>query len=149
MEIHVLRDVLARKRAENYHVVLPIQELGPERLAQELEYLGLHLLPVLGARLEDVLRPNVRSHDQHGVPEVDGATLRVGEPPIVEDLEQYVEDVGVRLLDLVEQHHGVGAPADRLRQLAALLIRSEEHTSELQSRLHLVCRLLLEKKKET
>src|SRR2546422_1849082 len=31
------------------------------------------------------------------------------------------------------------APAARLR--------SEEHTSELQSRLHLVCRLLLEKKK--
>src|SRR5687768_18272231 len=27
-------------------------------------------------------------------------------------------------------------------------IRSEEHTSELQSRLHLVCRLLLEKKKK-
>src|SRR5256884_1453105 len=30
---------------------------------------------------------------------------------------------------------------------AALEYRSEEHTSELQSRLHLVCRLLLEKKK--
>src|SRR2546422_10976098 len=31
---------------------------------------------------------------------------------------------------------------------AALVVRrSEEHTSELQSRLHLVCRLLLEKKK--
>src|SRR2546422_1789856 len=29
-----------------------------------------------------------------------------------------------------------------------LLLRSEEHTSELQSRLHLVCRLLLEKKKK-
>src|SRR3989449_6069742 len=29
------------------------------------------------------------------------------------------------------------------------LVRSEEHTSELQSRLHLVCRLLLEKKKNT
>src|SRR2546429_6438187 len=28
-------------------------------------------------------------------------------------------------------------------------LRSEEHTSELQSRLHLVCRLLLEKKNET
>src|SRR2546422_6476677 len=28
-------------------------------------------------------------------------------------------------------------------------VRSEEHTSELQSRLHLVCRLLLEKKKRT
>src|SRR2546422_4217440 len=30
----------------------------------------------------------------------------------------------------------------------AILPRSEEHTSELQSRLHLVCRLLLEKKKQ-
>src|SRR3989442_8063790 len=30
---------------------------------------------------------------------------------------------------------------------AAELVRSEEHTSELQSRPHLVCRLLLEKKK--
>src|SRR2546422_5938167 len=30
-----------------------------------------------------------------------------------------------------------------------LHLRSEEHTSELQSRLHLVCRLLLEKKKKT
>src|SRR2546429_7111474 len=35
----------------------------------------------------------------------------------------------------------------QLDQLAAVM-RSEEHTSELQSRLHLVCRLLLEKKKK-
>src|SRR2546422_3201841 len=35
------------------------------------------------------------------------------------------------------------------RPLASLRHRSEEHTSELQSRLHLVCRLLLEKKKKT
>src|SRR2546429_1383365 len=32
--------------------------------------------------------------------------------------------------------------------LASGFFRSEEHTSELQSRLHLVCRLLLEKKKQ-
>src|SRR2546429_2541710 len=36
-------------------------------------------------------------------------------------------------------------PARWPRRRAA---RSEEHTSELQSRLHLVCRLLLEKKKK-
>src|SRR2546429_5982433 len=38
----------------------------------------------------------------------------------------------------------------RMRILASALgaCRSEEHTSELQSRLHLVCRLLLEKKKK-
>src|SRR5687768_18072013 len=32
--------------------------------------------------------------------------------------------------------------------IASVYARSEEHTSELQSRLHLVCRLLLEKKKK-
>src|SRR2546422_2631994 len=37
----------------------------------------------------------------------------------------------------------------RVRSLNTIRSRSEEHTSELQSRLHLVCRLLLEKKKET
>src|SRR5256884_1279840 len=40
------------------------------------------------------------------------------------------------------------APVDTiaLRRRVATAVRSEEHTSELQSRLHLVCRLLLEKK---
>src|SRR2546429_4331467 len=33
------------------------------------------------------------------------------------------------------------------KPFALMKVRSEEHTSELQSRLHLVCRLLLEKKK--
>src|SRR3712207_7210503 len=40
-----------------------------------------------------------------------------------------------------------GAAGDRCRQLLDRRLRSEEHTSELQSRQYLVCRLLLEKKK--
>src|SRR2546422_2731330 len=35
-----------------------------------------------------------------------------------------------------------------VRERMSIVERSEEHTSELQSRLHLVCRLLLEKKKK-
>src|SRR5690349_23992045 len=41
------------------------------------------------------------------------------------------------------------ARADRQRYADMLAKRSEEHTSELQSRRDLVCRLLLEKKKKT
>src|SRR5439155_12527808 len=37
----------------------------------------------------------------------------------------------------------------RMRERVGEKVRSEEHTSELQSRGHLVCRLLLEKKKNT
>src|SRR2546422_3504211 len=42
----------------------------------------------------------------------------------------------------------VVVPAASWRSSALVEKRSEEHTSELQSRLHLVCRLLLEKKKK-
>src|SRR2546422_4848497 len=49
--------------------------------------------------------------------------------------------------------HGQRPAAPRAHRLPAHPLgvdeRSEEHTSELQSRLHLVCRLLLEKKKIT
>src|SRR2546429_5307028 len=38
--------------------------------------------------------------------------------------------------------------AQEINRIANRIQRSEEHTSELQSRLHLVCRLLLEKKKK-
>src|SRR5699024_12525270 len=42
---------------------------------------------------------------------------------------------------------GVQAETQHLRSSAGERLRSEEHTSELQSRFDLVCRLLLEKKK--
>src|SRR2546429_7382676 len=41
------------------------------------------------------------------------------------------------------------APFTSANAMVNVSIRSEEHTSELQSRLHLVCRLLLEKKQHT
>src|SRR2546422_3970019 len=56
---------------------------------------------------------------------------------------------GLLVQPLAREHgHGLRDVAHRLKPLVAR-DRSEEHTSELQSRLHLVCRLLLEKKKNT
>src|SRR2546422_4835929 len=58
-----------------------------------------------------------------------------------------IESDTVRRLD-----DAVHAARDRRQRIAEIeehdRLRSEEHTSELQSRLHLVCRLLLEKKKK-
>src|SRR5258707_11839350 len=63
----------------------------------------------------------------------------------------------------VDEHHGEGDPRRRDQQASPAVdevqpgqgkaarswhLRSEEHTSELQSRQYLVCRLLLEKKKK-
>src|SRR2546422_6176918 len=59
--------------------------------------------------------------------------------PVLDRLQRHAlaEDLCHRI-DVVEGREG--GPDDEPR--------SEEHTSELQSRLHLVCRLLLEKKKK-
>src|SRR2546422_6117956 len=46
----------------------------------------------------------------------------------------------------IAKHEMISVPPLMLHRCTSR--RSEEHTSELQSRLHLVCRLLLEKKKE-
>src|SRR2546422_6736179 len=68
--------------------------------------------------------------------------------------------VGTPISTIVRSMASAASPSDtpsaKLKEIVvatisfnlALGVRSEEHTSELQSRLHLVCRLLLEKKKK-
>src|SRR3989449_4070989 len=63
-----------------------------------------------------------------------GLEMKNGLPVLVMPATRELDEVAHQLLAF---------PRDHLRNH-----RSEEHTSELQSRLHLVCRLLLEKKKK-
>src|SRR5437762_7160376 len=49
---------------------------------------------------------------------------------------------------LYSDRRGAASPPKIQRRTACVSPRSEEHTSELQSPMYLVCRLLLEKKKE-
>src|SRR2546429_3465136 len=71
------------------------------------------------------------------------------------DLQKRVQGLHTQMIRLGQEQGEIrnDLPAEEIacvfRQtiFGTLLIRSEEHTSELQSRLHLVCRLLLEKKK--
>src|SRR5262249_3382385 len=114
-----------RERMEDDDVVDAVQELGAEVLPERLEHLLLHALEgtlvVAAAVAGEELAADVRRHDDDGVLEVDRATLAVRQATVVENLEKHVEDVGVGLLDLVEEDHAVGAAPDGLGQLAALL----------------------------
>src|SRR5215510_16041546 len=80
----------------------------------------------------------IRSHHLVGAQPLD---VFRGEAELAQDLVGVLADVGRR-----RPHRRRRA---RERGGRALQARSEEHTSELQSRGHLVCRLLLEKKKSS
>src|SRR2546422_4105448 len=64
----------------------------------------------------------------------------------VGDAESFAKQGG--MIRFITEKNKVRFGINEAAAKAAKLTRSEEHTSELQSRLHLVCRLLLEKKKK-
>src|SRR2546422_3635451 len=79
--------------------------------------------------------------------EQDGVATKIAE------VREEVLGLDKRVASVESRVEGGAESADRLAhrlddRVAGLETRSEEHTSELQSRLHLVCRLLLEKKKK-
>ena len=67
-------------------------------------------------------RADVGGHHDDGVLEADRAALAIGHAAVVENLQQGVEDFGVGLLDLVEQHHRIRPAAHLFGELAALVV---------------------------
>src|SRR6266550_6642338 len=102
---------------------------------------------LVGLPIERVLRTIYRRDESYQLLITFGFLL------MFQDVFRYLWGATPRTMDNVylaygsTQFLGVRVPAYNLLVIAASLAiaRSEEHTSELQSRLHLVCRLLLEK----
>ena len=67
-------------------------------------------------------RTDVAGHDDDGVFEIDGAALAIGEPAIIEHLQENIENVGMGFLDFVEEDHTIGPAAHRFTQLAPFFI---------------------------
>src|SRR5690242_21611711 len=85
-----------------------------------------------------------RSHAEHRQDQVlDHVELLRPVPAVVERQGQVAEEVHDQEQD---RAHG-GRLEEEVQRVQAVGVRSEEHTSELQSHVNLVCRLLLEKKK--
>src|SRR2546422_3294227 len=129
--------IAALARVKNYvdtGAFLAVQAAGAAVLSQA-ESLARGYVARFKER-RDAMLPALRS--QGFEPETPQATMYVWVPlpegvPSAAFQRRALEDAGV--VTLPGSAFGAGG-------------RSEEHTSELQSRLHLVCRLLLEKKKK-
>ena len=112
-------------------VVQTVEELRLEDALGLFQDLALHrvviLLVLRHAEPErhlplDEFRTNVGGHDDDRVAEVDLATERIRDLALFEDLQEEVHHVRVRFLDFVEQHDRIRPAADRLGELATLLV---------------------------
>src|SRR3989449_7797043 len=124
--------------------------LGPERFLREIEVAARlthpHILPLHdsgeAARFLYYVMPYIESESLRDRLE------REGQLPLEEALR-----ITREVASALSYAHGHDVVHRDIKPENILLsggeaVRSEEHTSELQSRLHLVCRLLLEKKKK-
>src|SRR5699024_4170318 len=65
---------------------------------------------------------NIGSHNKDRVLEVHGSSLGIRDTSVVKHLQQYVEHIRMRLLDLIKKDNAVGFPAYRLCELSAFFI---------------------------
>src|SRR5690606_39634351 len=112
---------------------------------QRLSELGIALPEVAApvAAYVPALRTGSHVYTSGQLPLVDGklqVTGKVGDQVTPEQAKEQARICGLNALAAVDSVVG-------LDSVARIVKRSEEHTSELQSRENLVCRLLLEKKK--
>ena len=94
---------------------------------------GWHGLRI-GAELHHRIRAGVRGQNDDGVLEVDLAAFAVFHRALVEDLEEQLQHVGMRLLHFVQQHHRVRPPPHGFRQHAAFAIADVSGRRALQRR---------------
>ena len=121
-------DSAQRGRATVFGADLPVDgeaadapdELGAKPVSDEMGAADAGDADTVGERgaadvAHQLLDPEVRGERHHCVRAWHRLPVRVGEVPRVEQREERVEEVRVRLLDLVEQQDGAG-PAQRVEQ---------------------------------
>ncbi len=99
-----------------------LEDLVQLRFDRLHELFGLRGGLGIGAELHHRVGCGIGGQDDDGVLEVDLPPFAVLENPLVEDLVEELHDVGVRLLDLVEEDDGVRAASNRLGQDAPLAV---------------------------
>ena len=72
--------------------------------------------------VENIFTAQVAGHDQDRVLEIHRPALAVGDPAVIQHLQQHIEHIGMRFFHFIEQDDTIGMAPDGFRQLAAFII---------------------------
>src|SRR5690625_110172 len=116
-------DLLTTKWPEDNHIIHPVDELRSEMTSQHIHDVALQLLITGGSDpLLNHAGAEVGRHHDNRIAEIYGTTLRIGQPAIIQHLQQDIEDIRMSLFHLVQQNHRIGLAAHGFREIAALLV---------------------------
>ena len=108
---------------EQDDLVDPVEKFRPEMGTDDTHHILAHLVRVLPFGLVDEeVGTEIGGHHNQRIAEIDRTALTIRQTPVIQHLQQDVEDIGVRLLDLVEQDHLIGPATHGLGERAALLV---------------------------
>ena len=108
------------QRMEHHHFVDTVDELRTEVVTHHLHHRLFHLCVVhLTEMLLDKIGAQVGRHDHHGIAEIDGTALTIGQSAVIQHLQQNIEYVRVRFLDFIQQNHRIRPAAHGLREVTA------------------------------
>ena len=124
MNLSTTRPTMSVDRpAERDDRIQAVAELRREGAVDGIGILADPLLPLEtdGVFFAMIGRAGIGRHDQDDVAEIDRLAIVVGQLAVIHDLQQDVEQVGMRLLDLVQQQHLVRVLVDGVGQQATLV----------------------------
>ncbi len=75
-------------------------------------FITVGLLEAQHTPLKELASAKVGGHDNHGVPEAGSAPLRILQAPVLQNLEQQVENIRVGFFHLVQQNDRIGPTAN-------------------------------------
>ncbi len=117
---------------EHDNFIYTIEKFRTEDLSNLVHHAALHRFIalfgfVLTAKSQCVLFANavcagIAGHDNHGILEVHHTSLTIRQSAVLQNLEQHVEYIRMRLFNLVQQYNGIRFSAHPFGQLTAFFI---------------------------
>src|SRR5579885_1391030 len=143
-QIDDAKQIFIAQRVEDDDFVQAVQKLRIERPLHFVHHHFFHRLPAGLVRpaleadaraLLQVPRAEVGSHDDDGIAEIHRIAESVRQLAVFKNLQQDIENVRMRLFDLIQQDDRIRRAANTLRQLAALFVAhvSRRRANELRN----------------